>query len=59
MAKEAFNRKTSFLTSKVITELKKKLIKCYVWNIALYGSETWTLRNLERKYLKSFEMGAG
>ena len=27
-----------------------------VWNIVLYGLETWTLRKLERKYLESFEM---
>ena len=26
------------------------------WSIALYDSEIWTLRKLERKYLESFEM---
>ena len=56
MAKQAFNRKISFLTSKLIIELKKKLVRCYVWSIALYGSETWTLRKLERKYFEIFEM---
>ena len=34
----------------------KELVRCYVWSIALYGSETWTVRKLERKYLESFEM---
>ena len=33
--------------------------ECYVWSIALYDSETWRLRNLEWKYLKSFEICAG
>jgi hypothetical protein len=56
IAKEAFNRKMSLLTSKVNTELKKKLVRCYVWSIVLYGSEIWTLTKLERKYLESFEM---
>src|SRR5215475_5208233 len=28
----------------------------YVWSIALYGAETWTLREKDRKYLESFEM---
>ena len=56
IAKEAFNRKMSLLTSKLNIELKKKLVRCYVWSIALYGSETWTLRKLERNYLESFEM---
>ena len=37
-------------------ELRKKLVKCYVWSIALYGAETWTLRAVDQKHLKSFEM---
>ena len=56
IAKEAFNRKMSHLTSKLNIELRKKLVKCPVWSIYLCGSETWTLRTLERKYLESFEM---
>jgi hypothetical protein len=56
IAKEAFNRKICHLASKLNIELNKKLVRCYVWSIVLYGSETWTLRKLERKYLKSFEM---
>ena len=31
-------------------------MRSYVWSFALYDSETRTLRKLERKYLKSFEM---
>ena len=56
IAKEAFNRKTSLLTNKLNIKLKKKLVSGYVWSIPLYGSETWTLRKLDRKYLESFEM---
>ena len=40
IAKEAFNRKISLLTSKLNFELRKELVRCYVWSIALYGSET-------------------
>jgi hypothetical protein len=29
---------------------------CYIWSIALYGAETWTLRKVDQKYLDSFEM---
>ena len=32
------------------------MVKCYVWSVALYGSETWTLRKKERNYLEAFEM---
>ena len=56
IAKEVFNRKMSLLTSKLNIELKKKLVRCYVWSIVLYGSETWTLKKLEQKYLESYEM---
>jgi hypothetical protein len=37
-------------------ELRKKLVKCYVWSIALYDAETWTLRTVDQKNLESFEM---
>jgi hypothetical protein len=37
-------------------ELRKKLVKCYVWSIALYGAETWTLRAVDQKQLEGFEM---
>ena len=56
IAKEAFNRKMSLLTSKLNIELRKKLVRCYIWSIAVYGSETWTLRKLEQLYFESFEM---
>ena len=54
--KETFNRKISLLTSELNIEIRKKLVRCYVWCIVLYGSGTWPLRKLERKYLESFEM---
>jgi hypothetical protein len=36
--------------------LRKKLVNCYVWSIALYGAETWTIRTVDQKHLGSFEM---
>jgi hypothetical protein len=54
IAKEAFNRKISLLTRKLNTELRMELVRCY--GIASYGSETWTLRKLEWKFLESFEI---
>jgi hypothetical protein len=56
MAKAAFNRKKTFFASKLDLELRKKLVKCYIWSIALYGADTWTLRKVDQKYLSSFEM---
>jgi len=31
-------------------------VKCYIWSIALYGAETWTLRAVDQQHLDSFEM---
>jgi len=54
MAKAAFNKKRTLFTSKLDLELRKKLVKFYVWSIALYGAETWTLRAMDQKQLESF-----
>ena len=41
MAKAAFNKKKNLFNSKLNLNLRKKLVKCYVWSMALYGAETW------------------
>ena len=39
MAKAAFNKKKTIFTSKLDLNLKKKLVKCYIWSMALYGAK--------------------
>ena len=56
MAKAAFTKKKNLFTSKLDLNLKKKLVKCYVWSMDLYGAKTWTLRATDQKALESFEM---
>jgi hypothetical protein len=58
MAKAAFKKKKALFTSKLDLNLWRKLVKCYIWSLALYsyGAETWTLRKVDQKYLKNFEM---
>ena len=56
MAKAAFNKKKALFTSTLDLELRKKVAKCYIWSIALYGAETWTLRAVDQKHQESFEM---
>ena len=53
-AKAASNRKKTLFTNKFHVNLRKKLVKCYIWSIAFYGGETWTLRKLDQKYLDSY-----
>jgi hypothetical protein len=56
MAKTAFNKKRALCTNTLVLELIKKLKKCYVWSIAIYGAENWTLRAMHQKHLESFEV---
>ena len=44
------------LTSKLGLNVRKKLVKCYVWSTALFGADTWTLGKVDQKYLECFEM---
>jgi hypothetical protein len=39
--------------------LRKKIEKCYIWSIALYGGENWTLQKLIRSNCKVSECAAG
>jgi len=59
LAKAAFNKKWTLFTSTLDLELRKRLVKCYIWSISLYGAETWTLRAVDQKYLEVFKNGAG
>jgi hypothetical protein len=35
--------------------LRKKIVKGYIWGIASYGVENWMIEKIDHKYLKSFE----
>jgi len=50
------HKKDFFSTRKLYLILRKKLIKCYIWSVALYGAEVWTLRKSDQKYLEGFKM---
>jgi hypothetical protein len=42
--------------SKSDLNLTKKVVKCYIWSIELYGAETLTLRKADQNCVESFEM---
>ena len=45
------------MTSKDLSlPLKLRLVKCYIYPIVLYGSETWTLLKESEKRVEAFEM---
>jgi hypothetical protein len=43
VANAAVNKKRAVFSSTLDLNLRKKPVKCYSWNIAVYGAETWTL----------------
>jgi hypothetical protein len=49
-------RNKTLFTSKLHLNLRKKLVKCYLWSIAPYGAEIWTLLKADQKYLDMYEM---
>jgi hypothetical protein len=55
-AKAAFNNSTALFTRKFSFNLRKGLFKRYIWIIAMYGAETWTLQKVDHKYLGSCEI---
>jgi len=46
----------SALTKEFTSVPDRKLVKCYLWGIVLFGAETWELRKVDQKFLESFEM---
>ena len=56
MPKAALNKKKALFTGTLDLELRKKLVKCYIWSTALYGAETGTVRGSRSE---SFKCGAG
>jgi hypothetical protein len=53
--KVAFNKKKTLSTSKLDLNLRKKLVKCYIWSTAFYGAETWT-QQIRNTWKVSFEL---
>ena len=56
MVKNAFKKRSELFSKRLSKELKKKVIMTIIWNVALYASETWTLRKYERDRLEAFEI---
>ena len=56
MTNAAINKKRALFTSTLDLKLRKILVKCYIWSVALYGAETCMLWAVDQKHLESFEM---
>ena len=47
IAKQAVNRERYIFCGPLEKEQRKRLVKCIVWSVALYGAEIWTLQRNE------------
>ena len=56
MANKVFQDKRKLFTVKMNLELKKRIVKCLAWSVAMYAAERWTLREVDRKKIEAFEM---
>jgi hypothetical protein len=54
--KTAYNRKKALFTRKLELNLRKKLLKYFVWVKAVHSAETWELGKIDHKYVGNFEM---
>jgi len=49
MANKVFMEKKKLFTGKMNLKLKKRIMKCLVWSVALYAAEMWTLTQRDRQ----------
>ena len=56
MVKKVFIKKKKSFTGKMNLKLKKRIMQCLVWSVALYAAETWTLTQIDRRKLEAFKM---
>ena len=59
LGKEAFNKKSDIMRGSLSLHLKKRMVKAFVWSVALYGSETWTLQKKIFGDLRHLKYGYG
>ena len=59
MAKAAFNKKKYLFTSKLDLNLRKKLVKCYIWSMAFMVLKLGRFGQQIRNTWKVSKCGAG
>ena len=59
IANEAFNRKISLLTCKLNIEIRKKLVRCYVWSIFYMAQRPGHYENWSGNIWRALKCGVG
>ncbi|KAJ4429397.1 hypothetical protein ANN_21554 [Periplaneta americana] len=53
--RKLLTEKRSIVCGPLEKEIRKRLVKCFVWIVTEYVAETWTLRRCKRKRLEALE----
>lgn len=56
MAKQAFTKRKELMKGSLSMDTKKRMLKCLVWSVMLYGCESWTMTNREINNIQACEM---
>lgn len=54
--RECFKKKTKLFCGPLNKDLKEKLTKCYVWSVALFTAERWTLSKADENRIEALEI---
>jgi hypothetical protein len=55
--KRSFTMKRQLPCSKKIElQTRKKYVKTFIWSVALYGSEAWTIGKADQRRLEDFQI---
>ena len=57
MSKVNFRKMSTILTNmRLNIQTRKRVLKCFIWSVLLYGCETWTISSVMRKRIEAAEM---
>jgi hypothetical protein len=51
-----YKKRILFTSNRIFLDTRKTLTKSFVWSVALYGAETWTIMNAEKAKIEAFEV---
>jgi len=54
LGKEAFYKERDLMRGSLSLHLKKRMVKAFVWSVALYGSEICTVQKEDNRRLHAY-----
>jgi len=51
-----YKRRNLFTSNRISLDTRKTLTKSFVWSVALYGAETWTIMKADKAKIEAFKV---